>query len=213
LGKFIDLTGQKFGYWTVLYRTNEKSGNEKKWMCRCVCGKEKGVNGSSLRSHSSVSCGCMKWIDRTVSDTMMKNIKKIGFLNKNKVSRRRKEFGESAFNALYAKYISEANKRKKSFLISKEDFMKLVSGNCFYCGVEPNQIKKLNSGYGFFKYNGIDRIDSNIGYEIQNVVPCCKNCNLAKHLMSKKEFLEWVERVYKHSIEDRLKTKGETIND
>jgi len=46
------------------------------------------------------------------------------------------------------------------------------------------------------KVNGVDRINSNIGYEINNVVSCCSKCNYAKHMMNKKEFLNWVEKIY-----------------
>lgn len=42
MGKFIDLTGEKFGKWTVL-RYVEKS----KWLCKCECGVEKDVAGAT----------------------------------------------------------------------------------------------------------------------------------------------------------------------
>lgn len=47
-------------------------------------------------------------------------------------------------------------------------------------------------------YNGIDRVDSSLGYTVDNVVPCCKLCNQAKNNLSKQEFVDWVKRVYDH---------------
>lgn len=59
MGKRIDLTGERFGRWSVIAETQERtsSGNIK-WLCRCDCGVEKTVSGDSLRSGVSVSCGC-----------------------------------------------------------------------------------------------------------------------------------------------------------
>lgn len=48
----IDLTGQKFGEWTVL----GYAGNQR-WRCRCSCGKEKDIHSYSLRTGKSISCG------------------------------------------------------------------------------------------------------------------------------------------------------------
>ena len=54
----IDMTGKRFGRYTVLYRLkNDKHGNAM-WMCRCDCGAEKPVLGASLRKGIVVSCGC-----------------------------------------------------------------------------------------------------------------------------------------------------------
>lgn len=43
--------------------------------------------------------------------------------------------------------------------------------------------------------NGIDRVDSSIGYTIQNSVPCCKICNYAKHNLTLEEFTLWLDRL------------------
>ena len=58
--KLIDLTGQKFGEYTVLGigRTIKYSKSSKvMWKCRCSCGAIREVNGSHLRSGKSKSCG------------------------------------------------------------------------------------------------------------------------------------------------------------
>lgn len=54
----IDLTNQRFGKWTVLYKTEKRNaGGVIYWHCKCECGQEKDVLGTSLRSHKSLSCG------------------------------------------------------------------------------------------------------------------------------------------------------------
>lgn len=50
------------------------------------------------------------------------------------------------------------------------------------------------------KINGIDRIDSNIGYTKENSVSCCKFCNFAKHTMSESDFYKWIRRVYEYNF-------------
>lgn len=54
---FKDLTGLKFGRWTVLCWTKKKY-SEQIWLCRCDCGTEKEVIGGTLKTGKSKSCGC-----------------------------------------------------------------------------------------------------------------------------------------------------------
>ena len=37
-------------------------------------------------------------------------------------------------------------------------------------------------------YNGIDRLDSSLGYTKDNIVTCCKICNYAKNKMKFEDF-------------------------
>jgi hypothetical protein len=56
--KIKDLTGQKFGRLTAIeFRGTNKSGNAL-WLCKCDCGNETVVRGSSLKSGHTKSCGC-----------------------------------------------------------------------------------------------------------------------------------------------------------
>jgi hypothetical protein len=48
---------------------------------------------------------------------------------------------------------------------------------------------------GAFIYSGIDRIDPTHGYISDNVVPCCRTCNVAKLKMTRDEFLAWAWRI------------------
>ena len=59
MGKLIDLTNQKFGLWTVLYKV-PKNQSGSNWMCRCECGKEKIINGYNLRKGKTTNCGCIR---------------------------------------------------------------------------------------------------------------------------------------------------------
>jgi hypothetical protein len=65
MGKFIDLTGKKFGSLTVVRRDESKLSDHAKWICICECGVEKSVCGISLRRGSTNSCGCYSLIKKT----------------------------------------------------------------------------------------------------------------------------------------------------
>ena len=60
--KTIDITGQIFGYLTVIEidKTPRKT-TRKYWICKCKCGNIVSVPGSRLRSGETVSCGCKKY--------------------------------------------------------------------------------------------------------------------------------------------------------
>lgn len=58
MGAFIDLSGQKFGRWTVVERVANNKWNQAVWRCVCECGTVRDINGRLLRDGSSKSCGC-----------------------------------------------------------------------------------------------------------------------------------------------------------
>lgn len=60
MGALIDLTGQRFGKWTVLSEGHGRSHGQAAWRCRCECGVERLVSSASLRGGVSTSCGCAR---------------------------------------------------------------------------------------------------------------------------------------------------------
>lgn len=60
MGKFVDLTNQRFGRWLVQYKTPQKMYGKPAWVCLCDCGAESIVAGSVLRMGESTSCGCFQ---------------------------------------------------------------------------------------------------------------------------------------------------------
>lgn len=59
-----DITGERFGRWTVVRRegTNiSPSGSHRStWLCRCDCGVTKILTVKALRSGDTQSCGCLQ---------------------------------------------------------------------------------------------------------------------------------------------------------
>lgn len=64
MGKFNDLTGKRFGRYTVVERAPDHisaSGRHRsQWKCVCDCGTEMLVMGENLTSGNSKSCGCLQ---------------------------------------------------------------------------------------------------------------------------------------------------------
>lgn len=61
VGKLIDLTGERYGRWTVVRRAEKKCGRDTTyWLCKCDCGAERIVSGATLRRGESKSCGCLQ---------------------------------------------------------------------------------------------------------------------------------------------------------
>lgn len=57
--QFIDLSGKRYGRWTVQHRSeSEKHGTF--YLCVCDCGKQGVVCAADLKRGKSLSCGCLR---------------------------------------------------------------------------------------------------------------------------------------------------------
>lgn len=177
MGTFVDITGEKFGKWTVLNRAGYK-GKQISWDCICDCGSIRSVAGNRLRSGTAQSCGCLS---------------KRYFNKKNRVDSRL-----SIYRMLYNRYIKSAEKRGLEFNLDWEYFQSLLNDNCYYCGRGPHPLKKVR--YILYAVNGIDRLHSNEGYYKENVVTACTDCNYMKLIMPVNLFFEQVKKIYNHVL-------------
>lgn len=129
-------------------------------------------------------------------------IKSCGCVKTEKQVKRMKEDPISGLvSNLYASYKQKAKKSGKEFNITKKYFRELIFSNCHYCDSKPMNCKKdlrKNSKLSHILYNGVDRVNNDMGYVNNNCVPCCFVCNQAKHRLDKDYFLVWVKRVHKN---------------
>lgn len=88
--------------------------------------------------------------------------------------------------------LKEVNKRNRNYEgttnLTKEQFETIVKQPCYYCGIMQEK--------GF---NGIDRMDSTKGYEIDNCVSCCTDCNMMKGAVDNITFIQRVEHILTHN--------------
>jgi len=108
------------------------------------------------------------------------------------------KFGESLRTRVFQDYALKARKVGRKFTISFDEFLKISSMNCYYCGALPSNRVTGRGNNGEFIYQGMDRIDNTKGYEKDNIVPCCILCNRAKMAMPYDIFLEWLNRIAAH---------------
>jgi hypothetical protein len=88
----------------------------------------------------------------------------------------------------YQESLESAARRDIEFIMPRPAYQGLTDGACYLCG-------KTNSST---HRNGLDRIDSNIGYRPNNCRPCCAECNLMKSNASLESFREQMKRIRAH---------------
>jgi hypothetical protein len=81
-------------------------------------------------------------------------------------------------NIAYSFYRYCANEKNYNFKLTIDEFKDIIKQRCYYCNhFEVNRLM------------GIDRTDSSIGYSKDNIVPCCKTCNMMKNTLNKETFI------------------------
>ena len=195
-GQFLEfpkrnLIGQRFGKLLVTefssYITNNQNVRVPYWNCACDCGNFKKIKQNSLVSNRQISCGCfLKEYQRNILPDIA-------------AKRKQKPPGVAAFNKIFNSYKQNAKRKEIEFFLSKDEFKKLIDDSCSYCGVKLYSVTKSygmrKKSNGEYRYNGIDRIDSNKGYNADNVVTCCEICNKAKRDLSIESFNSWINRL------------------
>lgn len=172
MGRKTDLLNKKIGYLTVVAEAPAKNSLVR-WECLCICGKTTIKNANYLkRCKNTVSCGC-----------------KMGL-----------HIGPKRFSPLMRSVgrIYNSNYKKDTDL-TLDEFYLISQQNCYYCNKPPSNSFCAENGE-IFKYNGLDRLDSNRAHTKDNVVPCCKKCNTAKSNMVIDDFLSWIKDIYFNRI-------------
>lgn len=89
----------------------------------------------------------------------------------------------------------KASERGLEWDLSRAEYYNLVSKPCAFCG-----LVLFDAGIG------LDRVDSDVGYIIGNVVPCCFVCNMMKGTLPNDLFIEKVFTIY-----ERIAGKGTEV--
>lgn len=116
--------------------------------------------------------------------------------------------GASLLTSYYADMKARAKSRGIGWALSKEQFKDTVLQHCFYCDQPPTQVYKKKRYRGEFLHSGIDRIDSSLPYEFENVVACCSVCNVMKNTLSPALFFHKIKRIFtKHENTEYFRTE------
>ena len=184
--KYIPAIGEKSYCLTVIDNSeqyiNRPSGKKRAVLCKCICGTIKLIELKRVTSKNdkekTKTCGCGSL-----------------YLGQSRNSVRGSH--PNKFNwDLFRSYKSGANKRNLKFELTEEQFIELINQNCYYCGNPPNN--RFRNGIEF-NLNGIDRLDSLIGYTLDNCIPSCRICNNMKWEYPKDDFLNQVKLIIEHN--------------
>lgn len=178
--------GQVFGSLVTVERvashfdSNGTGSRLRRWLCRCTCGATAKLCASDLALGKRTSCKTCAYKKRPQS---VKRLSDVAYL--------------------YNLSIKTAQRKRGIEIgLSMDEFAQIITMPCHYCGAEP-EIKKYRNANKIaprmsLRANGVDRVDSGVGYVRANCVPCCKRCNIAKNTMSSHEFLDHISRIYRH---------------
>lgn len=164
----IDLANQRFGRLLVLgYMPTDHK--EITWLCQCDCGMHKVVTTRCLRKGRTKSCGCLR--TEVLPDS------------------------GAAKTEMLGSYRYQAKRRNLVFELKEDIFFDLINQDCYYCNAAPVQNVMHTDRHRGLVCNGIDRLNNNVGYTIENSVPCCKPCNIAKNKSTLVEYIERSKRI------------------
>jgi len=185
-GECQDLSGQRFG--KLVADTRSNSQGRVRWHCHCDCGNTIDVQAIHLKRGAIRSCKCLLKLRKYL------------------------EQGMAAKKSLYSVYQSRSKKYGREFSLSFEYFIELTSKNCTYCEKPPLQVHGSKMKHGSYIYNGIDRLDNEVGYDLENCVSCCRICNHMKRDMGQTEFLKHIQTISENFQRYQLKESSMTID-
>lgn len=87
------------------------------------------------------------------------------------------------FTKRYAQLKRVGKATEREVTITLNQYTQIVCDNCYYCNGQLPE-----TGYG------LDRVDNTKAYSIENIVPCCSICNIAKRALTTQEFFGWLAR-------------------
>jgi hypothetical protein len=176
-----------FGRLVVLREVPTGSKKNHRYLCRCACGRTSTMCGSGLcsKAEPTRSCGCLQRISAMRSP------------------------GQAAWRSIYLRYKHRARGKGRDFMITQGEMEQMMSLPCAYCGAAPADYNPYRRKDGTLmpgrteeaavratiKVNGLDRRNSEIGYTVDNCVPCCAQCNYMKLDWTAEEFIAHARRI------------------
>lgn len=182
--------GDRFGMLTVIGKDEETTRLKKKqyYFCQCDCGSPiKSIMKASLVSkrRPTYSCGCHSKYTQ-------------GYIDNREIALAKLLYGK-----MKARHVQKLGDTEDT-IITFEEYLELIKLPCVYCGdTNSSFVTDRRDRETMLRYNGIDRLDSGIGYRKENVVPACKRCNIAKGELTPEQFKAHLKRIHDFQREKR----------
>lgn len=162
-----DLSGRRFG--SVIAKRYLRTSEDGRaiWLCLCDCGKSAEIGTHNLKRNKITSCGCVE------------NARAINRIIK----------------MAYKYHLSGARTRGYVSSLSMEEYVKIASNPCVYCGIisiRSNPDTKDEIGL-----NSVDRINNEPYYRLENTQAVCFTCQRMKSDMTHSDFLAHITKIQK----------------
>jgi hypothetical protein len=178
-----DLTGRRFDHWCVV-----RHAGAERWLCRCDCGTEREIIGSSLTRRRSRSCGCVLSPRRKYSsraERMAAQVARYRFRYRHDAAYREavraaaRRHGRTV--AGRAKSLEKVRRRQMRLrgmtrITTGDEWRRICEAwehRCAYC-CRPG-LKLTRDHMVALSRQGQD--------DPENIVPACRPCNSKKHAM------------------------------
>jgi len=176
---------RKFGDLVIIAKHHRDKFGKWQWECKCKCGNITYGTLFQIRSGHKKSCGCL----RKIWGRKHRNFRGVGDISHS-------HFTEINISAI---------KRGISFNLSLYDMWNLYKkqqGRCALSGIplslegSVNQNRHKNTS---LRTASLDRIDSNRGYNPNNVQWVSKDINMMKQQLSQQQFIKICKQVTKYN--------------
>jgi hypothetical protein len=190
-----DLSGQKFGYLKVLRmeQTAKSKYSNYRAICLCDCGKEHETAAGALTSGRTKSCGCDK--SRYKKTRGKNNPSFTGY--------------EEIGGKLWSTIKRRARNRHVEFAIDIKDAWELFikqNRNCALSGLPI--VFGISSRRMSESTASLDRIDSSMGYLLDNVQWVHKTVNIMKNTLPNDFFVAMCQKIADHSkVKERVQNE------
>ena len=91
----------------------------------------------------------------------------------------------------YKPYINRAKEKGWEFTITQSEFYQITSRDCYICGKKSDKTHT----------NGMDRFDNSLPYLLENIKPCCGECNYMKKDYVYSEVIEKLTKIYTKNMD------------
>jgi 5-methylcytosine-specific restriction endonuclease McrA len=162
----------------------------------------------------TVSIWHKNYLNNTLSDLEISTPKALWWFKKYKLYVKPSGFQKHNFRGLYGvtnnikleqlyawfyvnAYQRRAKRKKLEFTLPLNEFIKIVTSSCTYCGISSSsETRKVNTHTVHMLT--VDRIDPKKGYIEGNCVAACKKCNTIKMDMTLDEFTNQIKTIASH---------------
>lgn len=158
--------------------------------CKCSCGNMTTTNYRDVKRGHTRSCGCFRKSEEVLEKLSLhgKKMQQLGKLNIG--------YNRVDDDTKFRYYIKQIKRRQKSSALTIEDLRiqwNIQQGVCVYTNIPLILANHTDYDYPRFMQASVDRINSDLGYEVGNIQFVSITCNYAKNAMTHDEMKTFID--------------------